>query len=98
MSSVMFDWDFFSDLNNDNSVNLDHKIDIENSDFLQNCSYVEIDNLPDYKAIPRGLNVIHINIHSIPDKFDKLLEILTYLQRAQISPDIILVCETFLKD
>ena len=41
---------------------------------------------------------LHINIHSIPDKFDELKGILARLYEAGISVDFILLCETFLTD
>jgi len=41
------------------------------------------------------LKVIHLNIHSLPDKFDKLKLLLI---STKLDPDLILLCETFLND
>ena len=41
---------------------------------------------------------LHINIHSVPDKFDNLKCILARLQDGGINVDFILLCETFLTD
>jgi len=41
------------------------------------------------------LNIIHLNIHSLADKFDKLK---LFLSNFTNKPDIILLCETFLND
>ncbi len=41
---------------------------------------------------------MHINIHSIPAKFDQLKNIITEFCEANISLDFILLCETFLAD
>ncbi len=42
-----------------------------------------------------SLKVIHLNIHSLPDKFDRLKTLLAIMN---ITPDIILLCETFLHE
>ena len=41
------------------------------------------------------LQIIHLNIHSLPDKFDKLKLLLA---STHFHPDIILLCETFLNE
>ena len=41
---------------------------------------------------------MHINIRSLPDKFDRLKKILTNLDNEKIQFDAILLCETFLTD
>ena len=41
---------------------------------------------------------LHINIHSVPDKIDKLKEILIKFKEIDIDIDFILLCETFLRD
>ncbi len=54
-------------------------------------------NLPEEILLSTKLNdlrIIHLNIHSVPDKFDKLKILLTTIKW---KPNIILLCETFLK-
>lgn len=41
------------------------------------------------------LKVLHLNIHSLPDKIDQLKLLLT---NTNLNPDIILLCETFLNE
>ena len=41
---------------------------------------------------------MHINIRSLPDKFDKFKKFLTNLDNEKIQFDAILLCETFLSD
>ena len=62
--------------------------------------YVDIEDIlnqttPDTKFMYKAL---HINIHSIPDKLDKLKEILIKCDHIDLRFDFILLCETFLKD
>ena len=41
---------------------------------------------------------MHLNIRSLPDKFDKLKLLLTQLDNININIDFILICETYLTD
>ena len=41
---------------------------------------------------------MHINVRSLPDKFDKFKKFLTNLENEKIQFDAILLCETFLSD
>ena len=41
---------------------------------------------------------MHINIHSLPSKFDQLKEIIVKLKLNNTQIDFILLCETFLND
>jgi hypothetical protein len=62
--------------------------------------YLYIEDIPN--CIPNDNNFLyrslHINIHSIPDKIDKLKDMLFQFQDIQIEFDFILLCETFLSD
>ncbi len=42
--------------------------------------------------------LIHLNIHSLPDKFDRLKLLLNKLSSVTLNPDYILLCETFFTD
>ncbi len=44
------------------------------------------------------LNVIHLNIHSILDKQDKMKLLLSKLNEHNINIDCVLLCETYLTD
>jgi hypothetical protein len=62
--------------------------------------YYEINDIN--ATIPRGANfqykTIHINIQSLPDKFDKLKLFLHRLKDESLTIDFVLICETFLTD
>jgi hypothetical protein len=62
--------------------------------------YLDIEDIP--TNVPHSCTfsykALHLNIHSIPDKIDKLKEMLAQFQNIQIEFDFILVCETFLRD
>ena len=45
-----------------------------------------------------GFCCMHINIHSLPDKFDKLSNIINRLRDVDVKIDVIMLCETFLTD
>ena len=60
-----------------------------------NCKYYEIDQIP---ALHNKLCVIHINIHSIPDKMNSIRTMLDSLKLRNITVHFLLLCETFLKD
>ena len=43
-------------------------------------------------------NILHINIQSLPAKYDKLKELIASFYKEGIALDFILLCETFLTD
>jgi hypothetical protein len=61
-------------------------------------NYYDIDDI--HVSIPENVSfkykTIHINIQSLPDKFDKLKLFLHRLKDAHLTIDFILLCETFL--
>ena len=80
------------------SENLLNVIDY-NHVLTSNCSYFDISS--DLLGPVEGhnaLTVAHLNIHSLPGKFDELVELLNELETKNILPDIILLCETFLTE
>ena len=58
---------------------------------------VGLQHLKDYKQNSK-FSCMHLNIRSLPDKFDKLKHFLTNLDNEKIQFDAILLCETFLTD
>ena len=62
-------------------------------------TYSEIEELDKYiQSKTFEFCALHINIHSVPDKFDVLKSILDRLGGVGINVDFILLCETFLTD
>lgn len=72
---------------------------IDYDDFLlSDCDYLDIseENLI-YKR-ENSFTIAHFNIHSIPSKYDDFLQLLKLLDEKNLSPDIIMLCETFLSE
>ncbi len=62
------------------------------------CQYLDIENLCKCKNQRTDLNVLHLNIRSLPSKFDKMKLFLEELQKKNTKPDVILLCETWLSE
>ena len=63
--------------------------------------YYDIDNLYSLTTATHAtykVSAMHINIHSLPAKFDQLRLLLTRLNQHNIDLHFVLLCETFLRD
>ena len=62
--------------------------------------YYGIDDLHKCDLIKRNHNIcsMHLNICSLPDKFDKLKLLLSQLDNVNVNIDFILICETYLTE
>ena len=60
--------------------------------------YYGIDDLHKCDVVKRNHNIcsMHLNIRSLPDKFDKLKLFLSQLDNVNVNIDFILICETYL--
>ena len=60
--------------------------------------YYGIDDLHKCDVVKRSHNIcsMHLNIRSLPDKFDKLKLLLSQLDNVNVNIDFILICETYL--
>ena len=65
---------------------------------FQNSKYHDIDGISRELSSRNGYCMMHHNICSLPCKFDQLNEMITSLKIKDINLDLILLCETFLKD
>ena len=80
------------------SENLLDVIDYEHV-LISDCSYLDISSdEPSTFDTQNAMTVAHLNIHSLPSKYDELTELLTALESKKLLPDIILLCETFLSE
>ena len=64
---------------------------------VSDCNYIDLcdfESSVNHRA--NSLVVSHFNIHSLPDKYDDLVELLQMLNEKKLLPDICLLCETFL--
>ena len=62
-----------------------------------NCCYLDINDAVVEDA-KNSFVVGHLNIHSLPDKYDDLLELFEIMNEKNMLPDVLLLCETFLSD
>ncbi len=78
--------------------------DDENTDRLWNmnlnCIYYDTKDMKQLanNEFSHKLTVIHLNIHSLASKYDKLQFILSDLKNNGITIHVIMLCETFLTD
>ena len=63
-----------------------------------NCAYCEIEDIVKTTVNEHEFCSLHINIHSLPAKFDQLKNILARLRDLNILVDFVLLCETFLTE
>ncbi len=63
---------------------------------ISNCKYYEIDEIKKVTNLNFKYTAIHINIHSLPSKFDQLVTLLDNFQNIGISINFVMLCETFL--
>jgi hypothetical protein len=65
-----------------------------------NSSYCSVDdiNTPEILMSDYKYCAIHLNIHSLPSKFDQLKDMIVRLNDNKVKVDFVLLCETFLVD
>lgn len=69
--------------------------DMENT-FLPDCTYLDLNVCDCTQSTQSSITVGHLNIHSLPDKYNSLIELLDDMDKKGLLPDILLLCETFL--
>jgi hypothetical protein len=67
---------------------------------IPDTSYINTDAIKEalHNHNASKYSCLHLNIQSLPSKFDRLKELLKELNNANINIDFILLCETFLND
>lgn len=65
---------------------------------LNESGYSDIDEIDRIHISKNSFNAIHLNIQSLPAKYEKLKELLYHFNDKDITIDCILLCETFLND
>ena len=72
----------------------------ENTCITLNSKYYDIDDIPESfsNCDKYAYKVLHLNIHSLPAKFEALKLMLASLQQKGIQFDFILICESFLQE
>ena len=67
---------------------------LDNEDLVDNCDYVDWDDISILnKEIKNKLKIVQLNIRGIKGKYYDLIDLINKLN----SPDIIILCETWLK-
>lgn len=87
-----------TEISEDMTKDLYHLMDDEDNDspLLDNCQYIEPDEIDNLSAKHAKLKVLHLNIHSLPDKIHQLQNLVTILKDKSYELDLILICETFI--
>lgn len=65
---------------------------------LNESGYYDIDEIDKLCISKNSFNSIHLNIQSLPAKYEKLKELLNHFKDKNVTIDCILLCETFLND
>ena len=81
---------------NDNLLDILDRVDYNNV-LLSDCTYLDLEKSSAIDS-DNSFTVAHLNIHSVPSKFDDLIEMLKVLDERKILPDIFMLCETFLSE
>jgi hypothetical protein len=63
---------------------------------ISKCKYYDFDELNLINSKDFRYTSIHINIHSLPSKYDQLLTLLANMKDAKLNINFIMLCETFL--
>ena len=74
-----------------NSVEFDNVL-------LSECNYLDLDEKTDLMLDKTAFVIAHFNVHSVPNKFHDLQELLNALNEKNMFPDILLLCKTFLSE
>ena len=75
-----------------------HGIDIStNCDILDQHQSADNDKFVPFKSLD-NLNIMHLNIRSLPAKHTNLLDLLTWLDNVDIKIHVIALCETFINE
>ena len=72
-------------------------------DTLMESNYYDLEKLINHIKVHRNknrlsLNILHLNIQSLPSKFERFKDLIAQLEDQDIVLDAILLCETFLHD
>ncbi len=79
----------------DPGLDLFQLLDDGNNPLLSDCCYYEPREISQITDNIFKLKILHLNIHSIPDKKGQLISLLEQLKAANCEIDIVLLCETF---
>ena len=78
----------------DNLVNFPGLVNENN---IERSNYFEIDKASKLSQ-KKSFNTIHINIQSLPSKFEKVKEMIVDFKNNGVTIDCLMLCETFLKN
>ena len=87
-----------SDIACDESKDLNSLLEDFDNPLLNNCKYCLPEEVNTLSFSKSKLKIIHLNIHSLPNKVDSLMSLLDCLKNKGYEIDLILLCETFVND
>ena len=88
---------FIEMMQNLHNLNFLDMVELDHAMFNE-CTYADLNDNFMQSELSETLKVGHINIHSIPNKYEDLIDILDTMQEKHILPDVLLLCETFLNE
>ena len=90
--------DKIDEIEDDPNKNFHTIIDDDLVLFDGNCKYLDLENCNTLQTKNSTLNILHLNVHSLPNKCSDLKELADLLKCNQKNIDLILLCETFIND
>ena len=85
-----------TEIENDPTKDLHLLLEDEENPLLNDCFYYEPIQLKVKECGNYKLRILHLNIHSVPQKIDELIDLLDKLQQVNCSIDVLLLCETLI--
>lgn len=70
-------------------------VELDNAN-LADCKYTDLSENFAQHEFTNSFKICHLNIHSLPNKYEDLIDVLDGMHEKFILPDIFLLCETFL--
>ena len=69
-----------------------------NDVLLPDCNYLDVSDCVRQCDVLNQIIVGHLNIHSIPNKHQDLIDLLDKMNEKNLVPDVLLLCETFFNE
>ena len=85
------------EIDNNPDLNLTEIIDTDDTTF-SDCNYLDLSSENFNEFSPFDTKIAHLNVHSIPNKYEDLKDLLNEMQQRNLLPHVLLLCETFFND
>jgi exonuclease III len=84
-------------VNSYTETNLLDMVDLDDV-LLTDCAYLDIMECESFCEVADHLTVSHLNVHSIPSKYEDIIDLLDTMKEKKLLPDVLLLCETFFNE